>query len=138
MASDDQKHVHVRGRGASERDRCLGWIDKWTPEAVLPTKNGTTHPPQLMLPALARRLARCRRTRVSLGPLVSVEALASAEAQPSHPRPFNAWAHRGLSDGDDEAARSAILENALKGRQPSDLMLRCTVLDQEGARRSPD
>ncbi|KAG9103962.1 magnesium ion transporter [Ceratobasidium sp. 370] len=85
-----------------------------------------------MLPALARRLAGCRRTRAALGPLVSVEALASAEARASHPRPLNVWAHHGLSDGDDEAARSAILENALKGRQPTDLMLRCTVLDAEG------
>ncbi|KAG8714178.1 magnesium ion transporter [Ceratobasidium sp. 394] len=85
-----------------------------------------------MLPALARRLAGCRRTRAALGPLVSVEALASAEARSSHPRPLNVWAHHGLSDGDDEAARSAILENALKGRQPTDLMLRCTVLDAEG------
>lgn len=30
-----------------------------------------------------------------------------------------------LSDGDDEAARAAILEKLMKGRQPSDLMLRC-------------
>ncbi|KAG8765660.1 magnesium ion transporter, partial [Ceratobasidium sp. 428] len=85
-----------------------------------------------MLPALARRLAGCRRTRAALGPLASVEARASAEVRPSQSRLLNGWAHRGLSDGDDEAARSAILENALKGRQPTDLMLRCTVLDAEG------
>ncbi|KAG8739593.1 magnesium ion transporter [Ceratobasidium sp. 414] len=85
-----------------------------------------------MLPALARRLAGCRRTRAALGPLVSVELLASAEARSSHPRPLNVWAHHGLSDGDDEAARSAILENALQGRQPTDLMLRCNVKSVSG------
>ena len=31
----------------------------------------------------------------------------------------------GLSDGHEEAARAAILEKALKGRQPTDLLLRC-------------
>lgn len=28
----------------------------------------------------------------------------------------------------DEETRAAILENALRGRQPSDLMLRCAIL----------
>ncbi|KAJ7636878.1 Mg2+ transporter protein cora-like protein [Roridomyces roridus] len=32
----------------------------------------------------------------------------------------------------EEAARAAILEKVMKGRQPTDLMLRCTVLDEEG------
>ncbi|KAF9815799.1 hypothetical protein IEO21_04383 [Rhodonia placenta] len=36
------------------------------------------------------------------------------------------------SDGQEEAAKVAILEKAMKGRQPTDLMLRCTVLDAEG------
>ncbi|TDL22060.1 cora-domain-containing protein [Rickenella mellea] len=36
------------------------------------------------------------------------------------------------SDGQDDAARAAILEKVMKGRQPTDLMLRCTVLDAEG------
>lgn len=31
-----------------------------------------------------------------------------------------------ISDGHDEAARSAILEKVMKGRQPTDLMLRCS------------
>ncbi|KAJ7255414.1 Mg2+ transporter protein cora-like protein [Mycena rebaudengoi] len=52
------------------------------------------------------------------------------------------WAHRGphgrpveynpLSDIQEEAARAAVLEKVMKGRQPTDLMLRCTVLDAEG------
>ena len=32
-----------------------------------------------------------------------------------------------ISDGQDEAARAAILAQLMKGRQPSDLMLRCTL-----------
>jgi hypothetical protein len=54
-----------------------------------------------------------------------------------------------VSDGEEERIRDAILDKALKGRQPSDLMLRCsypivkskisltyfilgTILDSEG------
>ncbi|KAI0790465.1 Mg2+ transporter protein cora-like protein [Abortiporus biennis] len=36
------------------------------------------------------------------------------------------------SDGEEEAAKAAILDKAMKGRQPTDLMLRCTILDSEG------
>ncbi|KAJ6572167.1 hypothetical protein B0H19DRAFT_1132769 [Mycena capillaripes] len=38
----------------------------------------------------------------------------------------------GLSDIQEEATRAAILEKVMKGRQPTDLMLRCTMLDAEG------
>ncbi|TFK49290.1 Mg2+ transporter protein cora-like protein [Heliocybe sulcata] len=38
----------------------------------------------------------------------------------------------GLAEGQEEAAKAAILEKAMKGRQPTDLMLKCTVLDLEG------
>ncbi|EPQ53714.1 Mg2+ transporter protein [Gloeophyllum trabeum ATCC 11539] len=38
----------------------------------------------------------------------------------------------GLPDGQEEAAKAAILDKVMKGRQPTDLMLRCTVLDSEG------
>ncbi|EJD05505.1 cora-domain-containing protein [Fomitiporia mediterranea MF3/22] len=41
-------------------------------------------------------------------------------------------AFAAVSDGQDEAARSAILEKVMKGRQPSDLMLRCTILNSQG------
>ncbi|TBU54384.1 cora-domain-containing protein [Dichomitus squalens] len=36
------------------------------------------------------------------------------------------------SDCHEEAAKVAILEKAMKGRQPADLMLRCTILDADG------
>ncbi|KAI0747149.1 cora-domain-containing protein [Daedaleopsis nitida] len=36
------------------------------------------------------------------------------------------------SDVREEAAKAAMLEKAMKGRQPADLMLRCTILDAEG------
>ncbi|TFK28513.1 magnesium transporter [Coprinopsis marcescibilis] len=35
-------------------------------------------------------------------------------------------------DSQEEATRVAILDKVMKGRQPSELMLRCTVLDAEG------
>ncbi|OBZ78278.1 Mitochondrial inner membrane magnesium transporter LPE10 [Grifola frondosa] len=44
-----------------------------------------------------------------------------------HNEPYNE-----PSDGLEEAAKVALLEKAMKGRQPTDLMLRCTVLDAEG------
>ncbi|THU96005.1 Mg2+ transporter protein cora-like protein [Dendrothele bispora CBS 962.96] len=33
---------------------------------------------------------------------------------------------------EEEAGKAAILEKVMKGRQPTDLMLRCTILDAEG------
>ncbi|KAF8970435.1 hypothetical protein BDZ97DRAFT_1791375 [Flammula alnicola] len=48
----------------------------------------------------------------------------------SHSRPteFN----EDLPDNEQDVARAAILDKVMKGRQPTDLMLRCTVLDAEG------
>ncbi|KAF8906772.1 Mg2+ transporter protein cora-like protein [Gymnopilus junonius] len=37
-----------------------------------------------------------------------------------------------VPDNEEDVARSAILDKAMKGRQPTELMLRCTVLDAEG------
>lgn len=37
-----------------------------------------------------------------------------------------------VPDNEEDAARAAILDKVMKGRQPADLMLRCTVLDSEG------
>lgn len=31
-----------------------------------------------------------------------------------------------MSQGEEEAAKAAILDKVMKGRQPTDLMLRCT------------
>ncbi|EIM81924.1 Mg2+ transporter protein cora-like protein [Stereum hirsutum FP-91666 SS1] len=45
-------------------------------------------------------------------------------------RPLDPWS--GTSDGQEEVAKAAILEKAMKGRQQTDLMLRCTVLDAHG------
>lgn len=38
----------------------------------------------------------------------------------------------GLSDTQEEIAKAAILEKVMKGRQLTDLMLRCTILDHAG------
>ncbi|KAJ4497723.1 hypothetical protein C8R41DRAFT_820834 [Lentinula lateritia] len=46
------------------------------------------------------------------------------KSQPGQSRP--------LSPAEEEAGKAAILEKVMKGRQPTDLMLRCTVLDAEG------
>ncbi|THH18862.1 hypothetical protein EW146_g2199 [Bondarzewia mesenterica] len=48
---------------------------------------------------------------------------------------LNSWlgeSFLGPADGQEEAAKVAILEKAMKSRQQTDLMLRCTVLDAEG------
>ncbi|KAJ3524023.1 hypothetical protein NMY22_g11185 [Coprinellus aureogranulatus] len=37
-----------------------------------------------------------------------------------------------VPDNEEDAARAAILDKVMKGRQPADLMLRCTILDSEG------
>ncbi|KAI8971264.1 hypothetical protein BD414DRAFT_525401 [Trametes punicea] len=37
------------------------------------------------------------------------------------------------TDDHEQAAKVAVLEKAMKGRQPADLMLRCTILDAEGS-----
>ncbi|KAF8156851.1 magnesium transporter [Crassisporium funariophilum] len=47
----------------------------------------------------------------------------------SQPRPVEL---NDLPDDEEDRARAAILDKVMKGRQPTDLMLRCTVLDAEG------
>ncbi|EGN92508.1 hypothetical protein SERLA73DRAFT_190998 [Serpula lacrymans var. lacrymans S7.3] len=37
-----------------------------------------------------------------------------------------------MSDGQEENAKAAILDKVMQGRQPTDLLLRCTVLDDVG------
>ncbi|TEB29971.1 cora-domain-containing protein [Coprinellus micaceus] len=37
-----------------------------------------------------------------------------------------------VPDDEEDAARASILDKVMKGRQPADLMLRCTILDFEG------
>ncbi|KAJ7154595.1 Mg2+ transporter protein cora-like protein [Mycena filopes] len=48
------------------------------------------------------------------------------------PKSSRAVEFDATSDIQEEATRAAILEKVMKGRQPTDLMLRCTVLDAEG------
>ncbi|KAF7338765.1 Magnesium transporter [Mycena sanguinolenta] len=48
------------------------------------------------------------------------------------PRQSRAVEFNNLSEIQEETTRAAILEKVMKGRQPTDLMLRCTVLDSEG------
>ncbi|KAG6820900.1 hypothetical protein H0H93_009674 [Arthromyces matolae] len=57
----------------------------------------------------------------------------------------NQWLYRSISwipkkrsdetqpNDQDDATKAAILEKVMKGRQPTDLMLRCTILDSEGS-----
>ncbi|KAL9709829.1 magnesium ion transporter [Leucoagaricus gongylophorus] len=39
----------------------------------------------------------------------------------------------GVLEDQEDLTKAAILEKVMKGRQPTDLMLRCTILDAEGA-----
>ncbi|KAG8755404.1 magnesium ion transporter, partial [Ceratobasidium sp. 423] len=89
-----------------------------------------------MLTAISTRYRLIYRV-VHPGAPVSVETrVRTNSAERSSHRRLNSWQRGFLSDGDDEAARAAILENALKGRQPTDLMLRCTILDAQGTVKS--
>ncbi|KAF8122614.1 hypothetical protein EV363DRAFT_1230698 [Boletus edulis] len=44
--------------------------------------------------------------------------------------------HRQPPSSSEEDAKAAILENVMKSRLPSDLMLRCTIIDEQGAVKS--
>ncbi|KAJ7199242.1 cora-domain-containing protein [Mycena pura] len=78
-------------------------------------------------------LARCRQPLLAwapgdaANPSSTTRQLASWPGLYSRPDEFD-----GLPDTQEEAARAAILENFIKGRNPTDLMLRCTVLDADG------
>ncbi|KAF8734808.1 transporter, partial [Rhizoctonia solani] len=89
-----------------------------------------------MLTAISTRCRLICRV-IHIGAPASVEArVRGCSAEGASHRALNTWQRGFLSDGDDEAARAAILENALKGRQPTDLMLRCTILDAQGSVKS--
>ncbi|KAF9003336.1 hypothetical protein BDQ17DRAFT_1242170 [Cyathus striatus] len=49
----------------------------------------------------------------------------------SHSRPETEF-NEMPDDGHEDATKAAILEKVMKGRQPTDLLLRCTILDAEG------
>ncbi|KAI6037617.1 Mg2+ transporter protein cora-like protein [Pisolithus marmoratus] len=46
------------------------------------------------------------------------------------------WPPSGIPENEEEVAKDAILEKVMKGRLPTDLMLRCTILDKDGAVKS--
>ncbi|EMD34734.1 hypothetical protein CERSUDRAFT_116927 [Gelatoporia subvermispora B] len=77
-----------------------------------------------IFPARPRFTPRC--TRISLPYSVRhLSWLPKLSKRPSEP-------YTEPSDGQEEAVKAAILEKAMKGRQPTDLMLRCTILDADG------
>ncbi|KAL0958032.1 hypothetical protein HGRIS_000208 [Hohenbuehelia grisea] len=65
----------------------------------------------------------------SLWPFSPVRQMSWATRLISRPITVN---HNTPSDTEEEVAKAAILEKVMKGRQPTDLMLRCTILDAEG------
>ncbi|KAF9456010.1 hypothetical protein BDZ94DRAFT_1271994 [Collybia nuda] len=75
----------------------------------------------------------CSRLRIASRTPVTVyqqHTRCISWASKLNPRPVD---FNGLSDEQEDAAKAAILEKVMKGRQPTDLMLRCTVLDSEGS-----
>ncbi|GLB39095.1 putative transporter [Lyophyllum shimeji] len=83
-----------------------------------------------------RLVSRCA-AQLSSGVCVPLETTNGTVGNRIHIRNIS-WApkpsHRPveLSDEQEDIAKAAILEKVMKGRQPTDLMLRCTVLDREG------
>ena len=67
--------------------------------------------PKRPVPSLCRHLP---------GPFTARRLFWSQKSTPQAHDHFN-----GPSDGQEEAAKVAILEKVMKGRQPTDLMLRC-------------
>ena len=64
--------------------------------------------------------AHFRPCRTVLSPQLYARSIAwSPHTHPRSPE------YRGLSDEQEDAAKAAILEKVMKGRQPTDLMLRC-------------
>lgn len=70
---------------------------------------------------------RNRRAIHTPPPTEWLRQFASRGTRPQRPVEFSE-----VSDGQEEAAKAAILEKVMKGRQLTDLMLRCTVLDARG------
>ena len=89
-------------------------------------------PPQGLLNGSNERYALSRKsTAVTHGPL-------------RHERTLNSWSSKFgwgqedkpniMTESQEDAAKAAILEKAIKGRQQADLMLRCTFLRFLGVR----
>lgn len=99
----------------------LGWPRCWQQmQMKIPV---TCHPPvtrsrgSFSPPHMLRTLASC------------ANAARRVPRPPCAPRRRLAWASRPAPpdpDGHDELARATILDKVMQGRQPADLMLRCT------------
>lgn len=124
-------HVTPRAPHASMKRCRTPWLA--CPELHLPQRT--------CLSALqARAYHRATSTsRNSLKPSCGT-ALSCRTANPSSPglRRFTTWLQRlgkapdplaEPTDSNEQAAKIAMLEKAMKGRQPTDLMLRCTSRD---------
>jgi len=61
-----------------------------------------------------------KRTNTAVSNCTGVRFISWSPRPNQRPVEFN-----DLSDGQEEAAKTAILEKVMKGRQPTDLMLRC-------------
>ncbi|KAJ3552735.1 hypothetical protein NP233_g12809 [Leucocoprinus birnbaumii] len=78
------------------------------------------------------------RSGNSLGPCINLDAVPLTRLRGTRhiswsfrPRPKPAEPS-STPEGQEDLTKAAILEKVMKGRQPTDLMLRCTILDAEG------
>ncbi|KAJ3556661.1 hypothetical protein NP233_g11929 [Leucocoprinus birnbaumii] len=78
------------------------------------------------------------RSRNSLRPCINRDAVPLTRLRGTRhiswsfrPRPKPAEPS-STPEGQEDLTKAAILEKVMKGRQPTDLMLRCTILDAEG------
>ncbi|KAF5351051.1 hypothetical protein D9756_008318 [Leucocoprinus leucothites] len=69
------------------------------------------------------------RTAVSFKSLIGTRRISWSFKSKPRPQPTDS---NGIPDGQEDLTKAAILEKVMKGRQPTDLMLRCTILDAEG------
>ncbi|KAM5541790.1 hypothetical protein V8D89_004519 [Ganoderma adspersum] len=131
-----QRHVASPHPGTPSSSSCLPW----------PVSS------HFLVPRRTCLAARNATPLVSPSSAMRMSRLSSRQFHPWHPtlrphctgtRPFTTWIRRFVprrrvdpldepSDFHEESAKAALLEKAMKGRQPADLMLRCTILDADG------
>ncbi|KAI0634727.1 hypothetical protein C8Q77DRAFT_1103701 [Trametes polyzona] len=133
-----ERHVTPRPSGSSMK-RCRNpWPPKPCPELPLPRRTCMS-----TLQARTSCRGNVSRTAPILPILTCRNSPPHLTTNPPGPglRRFTTWLQRlsktqdpseEPTDNTEQAARIAMLEKAMKGRQPTDLMLRCTVLDAEG------
>ncbi|KAF9486271.1 magnesium transporter [Pholiota conissans] len=97
----------------------------------------TPHTPQW-----PRHFAQRARTSIPSAPLLCPTPCRMVPIVPSNTRSIS-WSFKSTAqpqqdfnedplDNEQDVTRTAILDKVMKGRQPAELMLRCTVLDAEG------